>query len=112
MYLTRRGGTHTQRSRSALNIPVPILFSAPSDLGRNLVSDAISSFLARHPGITVELLLSDSYIDIVGQGIDIAVRFGEIIDSTLRSRQLKARRRVICAAPAYRPMARRRNRSI
>ncbi len=85
----------------AQNLSGPIRLSAPSDLGRNLVSDAISSFLAKHPGITVELLLSDSYIDIVGQGIDIAVRFGEIIDSTLRSRQLKARRRVICAAPAY-----------
>ncbi len=68
----------------------------------NLVFDGVFKL----PGpsirtITVELLLSDSYIDIVGQGIDIAVRFGEITDSTLRSRQLKAKRRVICAAPAY-----------
>jgi len=79
----------------------PVRVSAPSDLGRNLVSDAISKFLAQYPGVSVELLLADGYVDIVGQGIDIAIRFGEITDSTLRLRRLPATRRVVCAAPGY-----------
>lgn len=79
----------------------PIRISAPSDLGRNLTSAAIATFLAANPEITVELTLSDGYVDIVGLGIDIAIRLGEITDSTLRVRRLSPRRRIVCAAPRY-----------
>lgn len=79
----------------------PIRISAPSDIGRTLVSAEINRFLAQHPAITVELLLSDGYVDVVGQGFDIALRFGAVTDSSLRVRGLGPRRRVLCAAPAY-----------
>lgn len=79
----------------------PIRVSAPSDLGRTVVSEEISRFLAAHPAISVELLLSDGYVDVVGQGIDLALRFGTVSDSSLRVRSLGWRRRVVCAAPAY-----------
>lgn len=79
----------------------PIRISAPSDLGRNVVAAAIDSFLAEHPASSVELLLSDGYVDIVGAGIDIALRFGQITDSSLRARSLGLVRRLVCAAPAY-----------
>ena len=79
----------------------PIRISAPSDTGRAVVSAAVDGFLAQHPAITVELLLSDGYMDIVGQGIDLAVRYGEIIDSTMRVKRLKPTRRVACASPGY-----------
>lgn len=78
-----------------------IRVSAPSDLGRTIVSDEINSFVAQHPSISVELLLSDGYIDIVGQGFDIAVRFGSVTDSSLRIRSLGSRRRLVCASPSY-----------
>lgn len=64
-------------------------------------ADVISRFLADHPAISIELLLSDGYVDIVGQGIDIALRFGSITDSSLRIRRLGHKRRLVCAAPAY-----------
>ncbi len=79
----------------------PIRVSAPSDIGRTVVSDAINDFLAEHPGMLVELLLSDGHVDLVGEGIDIALRFGAIMDNTLRVRNLVAKRRVLCAAPSY-----------
>lgn len=79
----------------------PIRISAPRDSGARLISDAVGAFLDRHPAISVEFLLSDGYLDIVGQGIDLAVRFGEIVDSTLRIRRLKPKRRLVCAAPRY-----------
>lgn len=85
----------------AENLSGPIRISAPSDIGRTLVSDAIDGFLDRHPAISVDLLLSDGYVDLVGQGVDIAVRFGTITDSTLRVRSLGERRRIVCASPAY-----------
>ena len=78
-----------------------IRVSAPSDLGRNALSRAITEFQHLHPTIEIELLLSDSYVDIVGQGIDLALRFGTIMDSTLRVRHLGQKRRLICASPAY-----------
>jgi DNA-binding transcriptional LysR family regulator len=79
----------------------PIRISAPSDIGRTVVADEINRFLAEHPAISVELLLSDGYVDIVGQGFDIALRFGPVIDSSLRVRSLGQKRRVVCAAPSY-----------
>ncbi|CAN5276952.1 LysR family transcriptional regulator [soil metagenome] len=79
----------------------PIRISAPCDIGRTVVSDEISRFLSAHPAISVELLLSDGYVDIVGQGFDMALRFGTVTDSSLRVRSLGLRQRVLCAAPRY-----------
>ena len=79
----------------------PIRISAPSDIGRSVVSAEINRFLSQHPAITIELLLSDGYVDIVGQGFDMALRFGSVTDSSLRVRSLGLRRRVLCAAPGY-----------
>ena len=54
-----------------------------------------SNFVEQHPAISIELLLSDSYVDIVGEGIDIALRFGQITDSSLRSGSLGPKRRLV-----------------
>ncbi|MGB5064580.1 MAG: LysR substrate-binding domain-containing protein, partial [Candidatus Competibacter sp.] len=79
----------------------PIRISAPSDIGRTVVAAEINRFLSEHPAISVELLLSDGYVDIVGEGFDIALRFGPVTDSSLRVRSLGQKRRVVCAAPTY-----------
>jgi DNA-binding transcriptional LysR family regulator len=79
----------------------PIRISAPCDLGQAIVSDEISRFISEHPSISFELLLSDGYVDVVGQGIDIALRFGAITDSSLRVMSLGMRRRLVCASPDY-----------
>lgn len=78
-----------------------IRVSAPIDLGRSFVTGVISSFTRAHPAISIELFLSDGYVDIVGQGFDLALRFGRITDSTLRVRNLGQFRRIVCAAPSY-----------
>lgn len=79
----------------------PLRISAPMDIGRTVIAPVVSHFLAEHPAISVEILLSDGYLDIVGEGIDIAVRFGPVVDSSLRVRSLAQARRVVCASPAY-----------
>lgn len=78
-----------------------IRVSAPSDLGRVWVSALIDRFQIEHPNVQFELLLSDGYVDIVGEGIDIALRFGRIADSSLRVRMLTQTRRLVCASPHY-----------
>lgn len=79
----------------------PIRVSAPIDIGRSIVSEVISRFTTENPAISIELLLSDGYVDIVGQGFDLALRFGAVTDSTLRTRNLGHFRRIVCAAPSY-----------
>lgn len=78
-----------------------IRISAPHDLGRTIVSDQIAEFQRRHPQMVFEIMLSDGYVDVVGLGIDIALRFGAISDTSLRVRPLGAGRRIVCAAPGY-----------
>lgn len=85
----------------AERISGPIRMSAPEDLGRRRIVPVIDAFLERHPDVTVDLDLTDGYVDLVGQGLDLAIRHGSLADSALRSRSLGENRRVVCAAPAY-----------
>lgn len=78
-----------------------IRISAPIDLGRNTVAEVLSTFTAAHPTITTELSLTDGYVDLVSQGFDLAIRFGQITDTSLRLRTLGRFQRMVCAAPAY-----------
>ncbi|WP_420413547.1 LysR family transcriptional regulator [Roseibium sp.] len=91
----------TRIRHGAETLSGPIRISAPLDTGRVVISDVIAEFLARHPAITIDLSLSDGYVDIVGRGFDIAVRYGTITDSTLRIRPLGPVRRIVCASSAY-----------
>ncbi|MDJ0992797.1 MAG: LysR family transcriptional regulator [Dinoroseobacter sp.] len=78
-----------------------IRISAPVDLGRSIISQAISAFTEVYPAVSIEMSLSDGYVDLVGQGFDMAVRFGNVTDSTLRVRSLGQFQRLVCAGPAY-----------
>lgn len=79
----------------------PIKFSAPKDLGRYHILPIVDAFLTEHPQVMVDLNLTDGYVDLIGQGVDFAIRQGILADSTLRSKLVSENRRVVCAAPAY-----------
>src|ERR1700730_9680107 len=79
----------------------PIRLSAPIDLGRTYIVPILDAFLAEHPEVTIDLNLTDGYVDLVGQGQDLAVRYGELADSTLRVKRLANNRRALCASPEY-----------
>jgi DNA-binding transcriptional LysR family regulator len=79
----------------------PIRLSAPIDLGRGRVKAVVDKLIETHPDISVELVLSDGYVDLVGQGIDLAVRYGDLKDSSLHAVRLGESRRIVCAAPTY-----------
>lgn len=87
--------------RGADVISGPIRLSAPEDLGRRLLVPVIDAFLDDHPAVTIDLNLTDGYVDLVGQGLDFAIRHGVLADSTLRAKSLGENRRIVCAAPSY-----------
>jgi DNA-binding transcriptional LysR family regulator len=61
----------------------------------------LRAFLAANPRVEIELDLTDAYVDLIGSGFDLAVRIGELPDSSLKSRLLATSRRVMFAAPSY-----------
>jgi DNA-binding transcriptional LysR family regulator len=62
---------------------------------------ALPDFLAAHPKVNLELDLSDGYVDLVGEGYDLAIRIGELPDSSLKMRRLANSRRVVFSTPSY-----------
>ncbi len=79
----------------------PIRISAPFDLGRNRIAPLLDSFMEQHPDIQIDLRLTDSYVDLAGLGIDVAIRFGTLRDSQLHARRIGDNRRIVCASPRY-----------
>jgi DNA-binding transcriptional LysR family regulator len=62
---------------------------------------AAGAFLAAHPKVEIELGVSDHYVDLVSEGFDLAVRIGELPDSSLKAKRLANLRRVVFASPDY-----------
>ena len=75
--------------------------TAPAGFGRRHVAPLVPAFLAAHPDVTVSLDLSDRLVDIVNEGIDLAVRIGTLDDSSLVGIRLADNQRVVVASPAY-----------
>jgi DNA-binding transcriptional LysR family regulator len=75
--------------------------TAPATYGRMYVAPIVNAFIAKYPAVEVDLLLLDRVVDLIEEGLDAAVRIGELPDSTLVARALGETRRVVCAAPAY-----------
>jgi len=75
--------------------------AAPMTFGVMHMGDFIAEFLKKHPGITVDLNLSDRYIDLVEERIDVAIRIGRLKDSSLQARVLAPSKMYVCASPRY-----------
>lgn len=87
-------GAHTE-PRGTLAITAPAMF------GRRHVAPVAIDFLARHPEITLRTMLVDRVVDLIDEGIDVAVRIAHLPDSSLNATRVGAVRRVVCGAPAY-----------
>jgi DNA-binding transcriptional LysR family regulator len=81
--------------RGTLRITGPVVF------GRRHVTPCVLAFQAEHPDLRVELDLADRNLDLVEEGLDVAVRIGTMADSGLVARRVGAVRRVVAASPAY-----------
>lgn len=78
-----------------------LIFTAPIVFGRLHVLPVVTDFLATYPEINIRMVLSDRILHLLDEHIDLAVRIGELPDSSLRATRLGAVRRILCASPAY-----------
>src|SRR5260221_9070487 len=75
--------------------------SAPQEFGRLLIASWAPEFLARHPGVKLELNVTDRNVDIIREGYDLAVRMGNLRDAALISRKLADLHWILVASPTY-----------
>ncbi|MBV9529599.1 MAG: LysR family transcriptional regulator [Bradyrhizobium sp.] len=83
------------RPKGLLRINVPLVF------GRRHVMAHMRDFLDRYPDIRLEAMLTETTVDLIEAGADVAVRIGALVDSTLVARKLAPLRRVLAASPRY-----------
>ncbi|WP_370673878.1 LysR family transcriptional regulator [Pleomorphomonas sp. PLEO] len=90
------------RVRDLSSVPQGTLrISAPLPVGRQWIAPFVGEFAIRYPDIRLQLLLEDRYVDIVGEGFDIAIRGGPAVESEFAGRLLFSTRRVVVASPGY-----------
>jgi DNA-binding transcriptional LysR family regulator len=78
-----------------LRIEMPIVF------GRKVVLPVLAALVERHPDLSIDARLSDAYADLVKDRLDIAIRIGELNDSTLVARPFASQQLIVVGAPAY-----------
>jgi DNA-binding transcriptional LysR family regulator len=83
----------TPRGRLRINAPVTF--------GVHALSPRLSEYLLRCPDVTIDMSLSNRYVDLIDEGVDVAFRVGGLADSGLVARALSPYRLYLCAAPAY-----------
>lgn len=88
-------GSRRASPSGLLRLATPVVF------GRLHVLPRLPRLLERHPDLKVELLMNDGFADLVEEGIDVAIRVGEVADPGLVARRVGETRRVTVAAPSY-----------
>jgi len=78
-----------------------LIVSAPIGFGRLHVSPLMSEYLKRYPEVSGELRLTDRVINLIEDGVDLAVRIGHLADSSLVARHVGEMRRIVVASPGY-----------
>ena len=74
---------------------------APMGIGRRLIAPLIACFVEKYPGIQVHLNLSDSGLDVIDDGLDLALRVGLPTDNSVIAKKILSTRRIVCASPSY-----------
>jgi len=87
--------SHSQAPRGRLRLDLPVSF------GRLHVLPILNSFMHKWPEISVSASFNDRYVDLIDEGVDLAIRIGGSEDGRLMSRLLAPHRLVTCASPAY-----------
>lgn len=75
--------------------------TAPVTYGESRVAPLVNDFVALYPELEVNVVLTNQLVDLVAENYDLAIRMGELKDSTMMARQLASRTQYVCAAPEY-----------
>ncbi|PWC37634.1 LysR family transcriptional regulator [Azospirillum sp. TSO35-2] len=81
--------------RGVLRLAAPITF------GEMCLGGVIGRYMARHPEVSIEVMLNDRYVDLLAEGVDVAIRIGQLRDSDLVARRLAPCKMIFCASPAF-----------
>lgn len=73
----------------------------PITYGRRVVLPVLARLIERHPAIELDVTLSDAYVDVVREGVDVVIRVGELADSSLVARRIDSQQLLLLASPAY-----------
>lgn len=88
-------GAMQSAPRGALRVSVPVSF------GISQLSALVGEFLDAYPDVSVNMVLDDRFVELVAEGFDVAIRIGQLADSSLRARKLAEARSVIVCSPSY-----------
>lgn len=91
----REASDQNQALQGTLKIAAPVTFGAMH------LGSSVARYLSEHPGVAVDVVLSDRHVDLLEAGIDVAIRIGQLHDQSLTVRRLAACRMLACASPAY-----------
>lgn len=91
----REAADRDQALQGTLKITAPVTF------GNMHLSASIGRYLDKHPGVAIHIALSDRFVDLPEEGIDVAIRIGQLRDENLTVRRLASCRLLACATPAY-----------
>ena len=94
-YEASMSGVAAAPVRGLLRVTAPLAF------GRRHVTPLVTEFLDLHPEVQVELVLADRNLDMIDEGLDVAIRIGPLPDSRLVIRKVGEVRRLLVAAPSY-----------
>ena len=83
------------------NIRGQLRLVAPQTFGETFLIPVLGEFLTKEPEITLDLMLTDRFVDLVEERFDLAVRIADLPDSSLVARRLGNMQLVLCAAPGY-----------
>ena len=78
-----------------------LIVAAPATYGELYLADIIADFALTYPKVQIDLQLSDRYVDLLDEGVDVAIRIGHLDDSSFIARKLTDARLVYCASPQY-----------
>lgn len=116
IHLTDEGAQYLERCRLILaaiqeaddalvsrrrNLQGKLTVTASVQFGRRYVAPVLADFLTRHPGLTSDLLLLDRVVNLVEEGVDVAIRIARLRDSSLVAFPVGHVRRVVCASEQY-----------
>jgi DNA-binding transcriptional LysR family regulator len=114
--LTEAGETYYERSREIVraveeaNLAVTekragpsgvLRVTVPASIARLHLVAAAAAFQSQYPAVRVVMSVTDRMVDMVGEGMDVAIRVGQLEDSILMARKVGEARRLVCASPAY-----------
>lgn len=99
--LTRLHEAQLAVTESAREVHGLLRITAPADIGEQLLYGILCSLHQQWPGISVELILVDRYVDLVAEGVDVAIRTGSLRDSTLVARYVGEAQWMPFASPDY-----------